>query len=514
MMTKLALVIDIGTQSMRASLIKPDGMFKDMRQYKYPNEDFICNEIGQFEQHADYYYNILIKIVSDLLKSNSIVVSQILGLTITCFRDSAVMLDEDKKPIRPCILWLDQRLAAYKKKINPFKMLLFRLVGMKETIYLNRKKSMSIWYQENEIDNWNKCRHYVPLSVYLIYRLTGVLADAPSAYTGHYPINFKTGKWYSKHALKNIYGIPNYMLGKIVKSGSLIGKLTLQAISDFGISLPIEVYASGSDKSNETLGCGAIDNSTAVLSFGSAATVSVSSKKYIEPEKFLPAYPSVVPNYYNLEVQIYRGYWMLSWFLKECGQQEAMLALENGTVPEEYFNNVISSIPVGSDGLFVQPYWGPGLKRPLTRGAIIGFTGGHTKYHIYKAIIEGIGYALYEGLDSIQKQSHKKVKRLFITGGGSKSDVIAQSTADMFGLEVYRTVTNETTSVGGAISVFVATKYYSSYKEACKNMIIIDRKFEYNKENHDKYMKLYKKIYVKLFPRLKKVYADIKKESE
>ena len=63
----------------------------------------------------------------------------------------------------------------------------------------------------------------------------------------------------------------------------------------------------------------------------------------------------------------------------------------------------------GSDGLVLQPYWGPSLDRPNSRGAIIGFSEKHTRLHLYRAIIEGIAYCLREGKERIEKKEKTKV---------------------------------------------------------------------------------------------------------
>jgi len=69
---------------------------------------------------------------------------------------------------------------------------------------------------------------------------------------------------------------------------------------------------------------------------------------------------------------------------------------------------------------------------PEAKGAIIGFGDVHTRAHIYRAIIEGINYALREGLENLEKKSKVKVKRIAVSGGVSQSNAICQITADMF----------------------------------------------------------------------------------
>ena len=65
-------------------------------------------------------------------------------------------------------------------------------------------------------------------------------------------------------------------------------------------------------------------------------------------------------------------------------------------------DDLLTSVPPGSMGLVLQPYWssGVGVPGPEAKGAIIGFGDIHTRAHVYRAMIEGITYALREGKEA------------------------------------------------------------------------------------------------------------------
>ena len=202
---------------------------------------------------------------------------------------------------------------------------------------------------------------------------------------------------------------------------------------------------------------------------------------------------------------------MLTWFSREFASELVNEAKIQEMAVEEILNKKLADIPPGSDGLVLQPYWGPGLSRPLAKGAIVGFSDIHTMVHLYRAIIEGIAYALKEGLESIEKSQKHKVKSIMISGGGSQSDAICQITSDIFGLPVSRVQTFETTSLGAAISTFVAVGEYQDVETAMAEMIRKSSTFEPNPVAHKQYDYLYKKVYLKMFPQLKDIYKDLKK---
>ena len=202
---------------------------------------------------------------------------------------------------------------------------------------------------------------------------------------------------------------------------------------------------------------------------------------------------------------------MLSWFSKNFASELIDESRIQSMAVEEILNKRLSNIPPGSDGLVLQPYWGPGLRRPLAKGGIIGFSDIHTREHLYRAIIEGIAYALKEGLESIEKSQRCKVKELRISGGGSQSDAICQITADIFNLPVSRVQTYETTSLGAAIATFVAIGEYKTVEEAMAAMSHKTQTFVPNKDAVSQYEDLYRKVYLKMYPQLKDVYRDLNK---
>jgi sugar (pentulose or hexulose) kinase len=105
-----------------------------------------------------------------------------------------------------------------------------------------------------------------------------------------------------------------------------------------------------------------------------------------------------VPGHYNTEIQITRGFWMVSWFKEQFGLFERQLALQRGVAPETLFDELVNAVPPGSLGLMLQPFWNPGIKvpGPEAKGAIIGFGDVHNRAHLYRAILEGLAYALRE----------------------------------------------------------------------------------------------------------------------
>ncbi|MEG2014693.1 MAG: FGGY-family carbohydrate kinase, partial [Clostridia bacterium] len=228
---------------------------------------------------------------------------------------------------------------------------------------------------------------------------------------------------------------------------------------------------------------------------------------------FLPSYPAVLNGYYNPEVQIFRGYWMISWFKKNFAESITAKAHAQGISTEEMMDDEIEKIPAGSEGLILQPFWQAGLSTPEAKGAIIGFADHHTRAHVYKSIIEGIDFALREGLERMERRSNAHIDYLSVSGGGSQSDVICQICADIFNKPVRRVQTYETSGLGAAIVGFVGVGVYSSPEEAVENMVHYKDEFVPNAENVKIYDKIFNNVYMKLYKKLQPFYKELDKEN-
>ena len=161
----------------------------------------------------------------------------------------------------------------------------------------------------------------------------------------------------------------------------------------------------------------------------------------------MPPYPAAVPGAWSLEVQVYRGFWMVEWFKREFGAARGRPGGElEGVAPEALFDELLRETPPGSMGLMLQPTWSPGVRvpGPEAKGAIIGFGDVHTRAHLYRAILEGLAFALREGGERAAARAKTPLRELRVSGGGAQSPAVVQLTADVFGLPTGRPHTHET----------------------------------------------------------------------
>lgn len=510
MKKEIVLTFDIGTQSMRGMFVDKKGNILEFEQIKYENPYF-SKYPGWAEQKPNFYFDVLCQISKTLAQKYPDRMKEVLAVSITTIRDSVLCLDKDKKPLRDIILWLDKRECENKLKIPWHKKIIFKLAGMLDVVCMQYKQSVCNYIMEKEPEIWEKTDKYVMLSTYMNYLLTGKLVDSYTNQIGHVPYDYENNCWVKGKSLTRfLFDVPYKKLCDLVDPGEVIGTISREVSEKTMIPEGIEFIVSGSDKACETLGLSVITKDKAAISLGTTATLHFMTPKFFEPIKYAPAYPAVMKGYYNTEAQIYRGYWMITWFKKEFAAKECMQAKDLGISPEYLLNKYLASVPPGSDGLILQPYWTPGIANPNSRGSIIGFSDIHTRIHIYRAIIEGIDFSLYDSLLTMQRKGKQKIKEIYVAGGGSQSNEICQITANIFGLPIKRIQTHEVAGLGSSIVTFVSKGIYKSYEEAVANMVREKDVFEPNMKEHVIYEKIYKEIYCKVNSKLEPLYTKIK----
>ncbi|MGC8118866.1 FGGY-family carbohydrate kinase [Marinobacter sp. VGCF2001] len=509
--TPLILAIDNGTQSIRALLFDARGNL--LGKGKQEIEPYFSEQPGWAEQHPEYFWENLGLACHQLWQTTRARPEQVTGVTVTTQRGTVINLDREGNPLRPAIIWLDQRHARVEGPVKGPWGWLFKLARLEDTINRFREKTQANWVAQNQPDIWAKTHKYVLLSGYLNYRLTGEYRDSTGSQVGYLPFDYKRQRWAGPRDFKwQVMPITRTMLPDLVQPGEPIGALLPEAAKHLGLPEGLPVIAAASDKACEILGSGGLAPDTGCMSYGTTATINTTNARYVEPIRHMPPYPSALPGHYSTEVMIYRGFWMVSWFKREFGLREQKLAEQKGVEPEALFDELVDAVPPGSMGLMLQPYWSPGVRQPgpEAKGSIIGFGDVHTRAHIYRAILEGLAYALREGKERIEKRSGRKIKRLRVAGGGSQSDAAMQLTADIFGLPAERPHTYETSGLGAAIDAAVGLGLHPDFDTAVKAMTRTGRVFKPNPEASALYQRLYREVYQDMYPRLQPLYKKIR----
>jgi sugar (pentulose or hexulose) kinase len=504
------LAIDNGTQSVRALLFDLQGNL--VAKSLVPLEPYFSKQPGWAEQYPQYYWDSLCQACQQLWQQADLPKEAVAGLALTTQRGTVVNVDPEGQPLRPAIVWLDQRRTEGLQPVGGAWGLAFKLAGMTETVAYLQAEAEANWIRTHQPEIWERTHKYLLLSGYLTHRLVGRFVDSVGCQVGYIPFDYKGLNWASPRDWKwQAVPMDPALLPDLVPPGSLLGEITPQAAEATGIPAGLPLIAAAADKACEVIGAGCLEPHIGCLSYGTTATINTTHEKYVEVIPLIPPYPAAVPERYSLEIQIYRGYWMVSWFKREFAHREQRLARERGVEPEELFDELVNQVPPGSMGLMLQPFWSPGLKvpGPEAKGAVIGFGDVHTRAHLYRAILEGVAYALREGKERTERRSRTPIIELRVAGGGSQSDAALQLTADLFGLPTARPHTYEASGLGAAIDAAVGLGLHSDFQTAVREMTRVGNLFEPDPETREIYDGLYQRVYKQMYRRLKPLYQEI-----
>lgn len=508
----LVLAIDVGTQSVRALAFDATGVLVAMA--KITIEPYVAPKPGWAEQDPELYWRSIGEACRRVLADPAVRRDAVVGLTLTTQRGTVVVTDEAGMPLRPAIVWLDQRRTPDVPPIGGLMGLAFRAVGVRDTVAAFAADCEANWIRANEPETWGAIRHYLLLSGFLTHRLTGRFIDSSAAQVGYLPFDFKRQRWADDGDWKwRLAPVERAWLPDLVGPTERLGELTEAAAAALGLPVGLPVIAAAADKACEVLGSGAITADVAGVSYGTTATVNTTLERYREAIPFVPPYPAAIPGWYSLEVQVYRGYWMVEWFKREFGQREVAEATARGVAPEALFDDLVRSVPAGSMGLTLQPYWSPGIKipGPDAKGAIIGFGDVHTRAHLYRAILEGLAYALREGAERTAARTGVPLTSVHLAGGGSQSAAAVQLTADVFGLQVALAHTHETSGLGAAMDAAVGLGWHPDVPAAVAAMVRVGEVRDPDPANHAIYDELYRGVYRPMYDRLKPLYREIRR---
>jgi len=502
-------VIDAGTQSVRAALVDVEGNVEQL--VKVPIEPYFSIQPGWAEQHPDYYWEKLCEACQALVHQASVNPSRVFALALTTLRGTVVNVDREGRPLRPAILWIDQRLARVEGWPPLWLRLPLRAAGLYRPVIDLVRNCETNWIRQNQPEIWERTHKLLLLSGYLHFKLTGNYVDSVGNNVGYLPFDQKTFRWAGRRDLVwKLFPVEREKLPELVDPTEPIGEVTREAAGQTGLPVGLPVIAAASDKACEILGSGCLTPETGCLSYGTLATVSTASSKHVKLGPLLPPFPAAVPREYYTEVSIMRGYWLVRWFREEFGFQEKLLAEERNATPEMLFDEMIRTVPPGSMGLVLQPYWTPGIFTEYeAKGTITGFGEVHTRAHLYRAILEGLTYGLKEGAMLIEKKSGVAMESLRVSGGGSQSPTAMQITADVFNLPAVRPHTYETSTLGAAIVAAVGLKLYAGFPDALKSMTRARDQFDPIAENSHLYRELFERVYRKLYRRMRPLLKEI-----
>jgi sugar (pentulose or hexulose) kinase len=186
----LLLAIDNGTQSVRALVFDLAGNL--LAKSRVPIQSYTSPQPGWAEQRPEYYWESLCQACQGLWAQGLVSKEAIAGIALTTQRSTLINVDRQGQPLRPAMVWLDQRRTLGQPPVGGWWGLAFLLTGMTETVAYLQAEAEANWIRTQQPDIWRATHKDLYLSGYLTYRLTGRFADSVGCQVGYSPSIIKT----------------------------------------------------------------------------------------------------------------------------------------------------------------------------------------------------------------------------------------------------------------------------------------------------------------------------------
>lgn len=499
----LVIAIDSSTTSTKAIVVDAKGNIghtaKRNIQLHTPAMDFYEHTPERWWESSR---DAIAEVAANLSEADR---KRVAAIGITHQRESFAPFDKDGKALRPGILWLDSRAASQIRRYGSEHIheLSGKPAGVTPGIY------KMAWVKENEPEIFEKAYKVVDVLAYITWNLTGRWASSEAAADSLGLFDIKK-RDYSDELLE-IAGVTRDQMAELVPPSEEIAPLKDNLADEWGLKRGLPIVAGLGDGQAAGIGAAAVTPEIGYLNLGTAVNAGVESPHY----KFDPVFRthvSGIPGNYVYEVLQSSGSYLAGWFRESLGDPKLL------GEPDPALDAAAAEIPPGSEGLITLPYWNAVQSPywdPVARGAVVGWRGTHSRAHMYRSILESIGFEMRLNLDSLEAGTGVKLQGLRGMGGGTRSELWSQIMADTTGLPITVCAQDEISALGAAVLAMAHTGTFGSndVATAATNMAQYGRTIEPDMKLHEQYCEI-AEVQRELYPKLKDTFEHLHELSE
>jgi xylulokinase len=449
--------VDIGTQSTKALLVDQHGGIVAQHASSYQPD---TPKPLWAQQWPAVWVKAVIECVAACVrdaKAAGVAASSINALCVSSLNGgSGIAVDSEMRPLAPCLIWMDRRATSQVEWVREHVDVerLCTITGNGVDSYYGYTKIL--WLRENEPDVWAHTRYFLPPNAYVIYLLTGEVAvDHSSAGNIGGVYDIAKRDW-SDEAL-DMLGIPATMMpDRLVESSEVVGGLLSQWTPQIGLDAGTAIVAGGVDAAMATFAAGVTRAGQHVAMIGTSMCWGYIDQD-VDARHGLVSMPHVFNGQHDIYVfggAITAGA-SVAWFREQfCHAEiEAARATPHGDA-HRLLEASAAQVPAGADGVLFLPYL-MGERSPVwdakASGAFVGLSLFHTRAHLYRAVLEGVSFALKHNIEAGRKGAPSLDDKLIVVGGAANSDLWMQIIADVTGYPVYTIEQDVEAAMGAAL---------------------------------------------------------------
>ena len=286
------------------------------------------------------------------------------------------------------------------------------------------------WLKNHEPEVHHKAAAFLHGAGFIVARLTGERAMSHYDAAFYAPMYDLSAQQWNAGMCEGICAPEQ--LPTLRWTSEVAGRITGAGAAATGLVAGTPVTTGVSDAAAEALSIGVVDPGSAMLMYGSAAWMTLLASQPLR-DRALWSSPYLFQGTFCLHAGILTSGSLTRWMRDLMGRDIVQADGSGGDEAYQAMSDEAATIPPGSDGVVVLPYFTGAtspLHNPKARGIIFGLELGHTRGHLYRAALEGVGCSIAHCLEEM-REAGARIERLVAVGGGTKNPTWLQATSDI-----------------------------------------------------------------------------------
>ncbi|MBG2874887.1 xylulokinase [Proteus alimentorum] len=398
----------------------------------------------------------------------------------------AVLLDAQQAVLRPAILWNDGRsfkqCQALEAQYPQFKKITGNLVMPGFTAPKLQ------WVAEHEPETFQRIEHVLLPKDFLRWKMSGNFASDMSDSAGTLWLDMQKRDWSDE--LLNATGLTRRQMPTLFEGNQITGYLLADIAKKWQMK-QVPIIAGGGDNAAGAIGVGVYQPGQAMLSLGTSGVYFVVSEQFLQnSDNAVHSFCHALPNTWHLMSVMLSAASCLDWVCQLTG-------IENvGAMFKEVEHATFADSPL----LFL-PYLSgerTPYNNPNAKGVFWGLTHEHQRADLCQAVLEGVSFALRQGIE-VAENAGQLTDNITLIGGGARSEYWRQLLADITGKTLdYRQGGDVGPALGAArLAQLAVNPAHSSH--VILSQPKLEKRHIPNLEKHKTYEKKYhafKKLYL------------------
>lgn len=502
----LLMGIDIGTQGTKTALFRADG--QPVAESFEPSR-LISPRPGEVTQDPDEIFLSVVRTIRSVLEQAGAMPGAmpgaIAGIGLSGQMAGILGIADDGTATTPYDSWLDTRCEPYIARIRAeAEQAVVAATGCPVT-YAHGPKIL--WWQHERPDVYARTARFVEPTTYVALRLSG--QGAAAAYIDYTQVHFsgfaevEALRW--SDSLLRQFGIAARKMPDIIPPWQVVGSISTDAAAATGLAVGTPIVAGCGDQAATSLGAGIVRPGQMLDVSGTACLLSVCTE-FFAPDlasRTLLYARSVLPGLWIPLAYSGGSGLCLKWFADSLAR--------NQTGGLKALDELAARVPPGSDRLVFVPHFAGRTcpNNPDVRGSYVGLTWSHGQGHLYRAILESIGYEYRLYLQTIGRLLGSLPDGdVRVIGGGSKSSLFSQIKADILGRDYWTLNRHDGAALGSALLAGHGTGLFPDLAAAVRPMVRTERRIEPDPASHAFYQPL-ADLYEEIIEQLAPVYRKL-----